>query len=239
MVRCRLDRAAANSNWAERFPTARSVYLTYEGSDHKPIASIFEPEKKRRRGVFRFDRRLRDNPEVQELIKTTWREARNKSVTQRIALTRSAISYWSKKQQRNSRLAIDKMKEALEAAETDMANDTNLIQKINSELQEAYRKEEEYWKQRSRLLWLRLGDRNSGFFHAITRNRKRINAFSVLEDASGELVYTEDKISKAIVNYFQTLFTTGHGDRREIVEEALQPIISDPENEQLISPPTS
>ena len=239
LVRCRLDRAAANSNWAERFPTARSVYLTYEGSDHKPIASIFEPEKKRRRGVFRFDRRLRDNPEVQELIKTTWREARNKSVTQHIDLTRSAISYWSKKQQRNSRLAIDKMKEALEAAETDMANDTNLIQKITSELQEAYRKEEEYWKQRSRLLWLRLGDRNSGFFHAITRNRKRINAFSVLEDASGELVYTEDKISKAIVNYFQTLFTTGHGDSREIVEEALQPIISDPENEQLISPPTS
>ncbi|XP_048613305.1 uncharacterized protein LOC125587171 [Brassica napus] len=211
LVRCRLDRAAANSNWAERFPTARSVYLTYEGSDHKPIASIFEPEKKRRRGVFRFDRRLRDNPEVQELIKTTWREARNKSVTQRIALTRSAISYWSKKQQRNSRLAIDKMKEALEAAETDMANDTNLIQKINSELQEAYRKEEEYWKQRSRLLWLRLGDRNSGFFHAITRNRKRINAFSVLEDASGELVYTEDKISKAIeiVEEIQAFFATG------------------------------
>lgn len=101
LVRCRLDRAAANFSWAKRFPAARSVYLTYEGSDHKPIASIFKPGKKRRRGVFCFDRRLKDNPKVQELIKTTWREAHNKSVTHPIALTRGAISLWRKKKQRN------------------------------------------------------------------------------------------------------------------------------------------
>ena len=43
LVRCRLDRAAANSTWATIFPSARSAYLTYEGSDHKPLLSIFEP----------------------------------------------------------------------------------------------------------------------------------------------------------------------------------------------------
>lgn len=63
-VRCRLDRAAANTSWAERFPTARCVYLPYESSDHKPLLSIFEPARKKRRGLFWYDRRLKNNPKL-------------------------------------------------------------------------------------------------------------------------------------------------------------------------------
>lgn len=47
-VRCRLDRAVANSYWAELYPTARSQYLEYEGSDHKPLISFFEPDSKKK-----------------------------------------------------------------------------------------------------------------------------------------------------------------------------------------------
>lgn len=63
-VRCRLDRAAANTRWAERFPTATCRYLAYEGSDHKPLITVFEPGKKKRKSMFRYDRRLKDNSEV-------------------------------------------------------------------------------------------------------------------------------------------------------------------------------
>ena len=39
------------------------------------------------------------------------------------------------------------------------------ITTINKELLEAYRAEEEYWKQRSRQMWLTLGDKKTqGFF---------------------------------------------------------------------------
>ena len=40
VVRCRLDRAVANTRWAECFPSARCQYLGFEGSDHKPLISL-------------------------------------------------------------------------------------------------------------------------------------------------------------------------------------------------------
>ncbi|KAG2284860.1 hypothetical protein Bca52824_044464 [Brassica carinata] len=74
--------------------------------------------------------------------------------------------------------------------------DQELIKKINDELSKAYQEEEEYWRQRSRLLWLKLGDCNTGYFHAVSKNRRRANNLSVLEKRNGEMVYKEEDITK-------------------------------------------
>ena len=88
------------------------------------------------------------------------------------------------------------------------------------------------------MMWLKLGDRNTGYFHAITKMRKRLNAFSVLEKESGEMVYREEEIVEVIGEYFQKLFSSIPGDREDTVNLTLHPIISDEENMQLISVPT-
>ncbi|WZZ75662.1 hypothetical protein YC2023_087032 [Brassica napus] len=238
LVRCRLDRAVGNSKWAEDFPTARCMYLAYEGSDHKPVLSIFEPGEKKRRGIFRYDRRMKDNPEVTDIVKQAWKESSNKTISGRIAAVRGAISLWNKKKQNNSRILIQQKQEELETALSSAINDTGLINKISQDLQAAYTAEEAYWKQRSRLLWLRLGDRNSGYFHATTKNRKRANTFSVIEDTEGKMVFKEGQISKVVVQYFQNLFTSIDGDRENIVEMALQPRITPDDNAALIKIPS-
>ncbi|XP_013745364.2 uncharacterized protein LOC106447969 [Brassica napus] len=232
------DRAAGNSKWAEDFPTARCMYLAYEGSDHKPVLSIFEPGEKKRRGIFRYDRRMKDNPEVTDIVKQAWKESSNKTISGRIAAVRGAISLWNKKKQNNSRILIQQKQEELETALSSAINDTGLINKISQDLQVAYTAEEAYWKQRSRLLWLRLGDRNSGYFHATTKNRKRANTFSVIEDTDGKMVFKEGQISKVVVQYFHNLFTSIDGDRENIVEMALQPRITPDDNAALIKIPS-
>lgn len=115
-VRCRLNRAVANIGWAERFPAAHSQYLPFEGSGHRPILTTLEPESKKRRGMFRYDRRLKDNLEVKELVKKASSQEENILVGERIARCRFSISQWNKEQQRNSRLIIEKKKIELEAA---------------------------------------------------------------------------------------------------------------------------
>lgn len=64
-------------------------------------------------------------------------------------------------------------------------NNIELLQSINNELQKAYQAEENFWRQRSRVLWLSLGDKNSGYFHATSRGRTVKNKFSVIEDDAG------------------------------------------------------
>ena len=149
LVRCRLDRAAANSDWAELYPTACSQYLAYKGSDHRPLISVLEPNKKKKRGMFRYDRRLKDNPEAKELINRAWKTAVDKSVHGRIAIVRTALIEWSKQRFLNSRARIEEKKAELEKALTDPANDRVLINTVTNELNAAYESEEEYWRQRS------------------------------------------------------------------------------------------
>lgn len=220
---------------------ARSQYLEYEGSDHKPLISFLEPDNKKRRGPFRYDRRLRDNPEAKEIIKEAWNQAGNVPIREKIALTRRAITEWNNSQQRNSRIIIEEKRVELEAALTCPTNNTRLIQEITSKLNEAYLAEESFWKQRSRLLWLTLGDRNTSFFHATTKNRKRANSFSVIENSEGQCVYKEEEIAKVIVQYFDTMFTStpDRGDSAATVQHALRPLITNEDNAKLIEIPSA
>ena len=75
-------------------------------------------------------------------------------------------------------------------------------------------------------MWLKLGDRNTGYFHAITKSRKRINAFSVLEKEDGQMVNKEEEIVEVIGDYFERLFTTSPGERAHTVNRALHSIVT-------------
>jgi len=66
---CWLDRAMANSSWAEEFSNARSEYLDFEGSGHRQIASHF----------------------------SYWNETDSSSVEERITDCGKAIIEWKKR----------------------------------------------------------------------------------------------------------------------------------------------
>lgn len=108
------------------------------------------------------------------------------------------------------------------------------ILEINNELRTTYQAEEEFWRQRSRQLWLMLGDRNTGYFHAATKGRKAINNFFVIENDVGEALHEEEQIISVIADYFQNIYTSERGERTSTVAEALQPRISAEVNASLI-----
>lgn len=147
VVRSRLDRAMANSDWFECFASGHLEYLNYEGSDHKPIITCFDVTRKKGKGLFRFDRRLKNNPLVKEIVANAWKGHRGEEVAQKLSQVRGAIVKWNKEQQANSRTIIEKHKEALEEAMVSPQNDGDRIASINQELKEAYKAEEEYWRQ--------------------------------------------------------------------------------------------
>ncbi|KAJ6418664.1 hypothetical protein OIU84_001935 [Salix udensis] len=48
--------------------------------------------------------------------------------------------------------------------------------------------EESYFKQKSRIQWLTLGDRNTSFFHRSVEHRRMRNRVNSLEDDKGNVI---------------------------------------------------
>ncbi|CAA7029802.1 unnamed protein product [Microthlaspi erraticum] len=228
----------ANSAWIEAYPSGRSEYLNFEGSDHRPIISFFHAAKKKKRGLFRYDRKLRNNEEVKQLIEETWNYNSRANVEMRISNCRKAIIQWHKSNHTNNQKQIEEKRRELEGAMSNNEPNEILISQINKELKGAYEAEEEYWRQRSRQMWLSLGDKNSGYFHAATRGRRARNNISVIEDDAGNTVYEEAKIAEIITCYFEKMFTSQAGSRTETVNQSITRRISDETNRRLTQIPS-
>lgn len=83
--------------------------------------------------------------------------------------------------------------------------------------------EEVHWQQRSKVEWLKNGDKNTKFFHTCANQRRSSNKIWVVCDMEGNLRETQEDIGNAFVKYFTNLFTTGLPRRMteclEFVEE--------------------
>lgn len=239
LVQCRLDRAICNTEWSDLYPSCRSQYLRYEGSDHRPLTSFLDTRHKRGNGIFRFDRRLKDNQEIKNIVKYLWESNVHLQVEEKLSLCRKAICRWSKAFYANSREELENLKEELDAALSNPIPNDDLIRDLNEKLLQTYTKEENFWKQRSRQLWLSLGDANTSYFHASAKGKNAKNRMSVVEDEDGLPVYEEEKIAEVFSNYYSHLFTSNPNEGGQIIEEALSPCITEKQNELLIQPPTN
>lgn len=208
-----------------------STYLRFEASDHRPVISFFEPTLKKKRGLFRYDRRMKNNETIKKLVEKAWRSRFAKTVQEKISSCRREISKWNREHHLNNKKAIEELKQQLDEAISARTPDEATIQELNTKLRENYKREEDFWKQRSRQLWLALGDKNTGYFHAVSRNRKRINNIVMLEDKQGKVCFEEPEIATIISDYYKDLFTAvKEPRRRNIVEQTLSPCITQEDN---------
>jgi hypothetical protein len=74
------------------------------------------------------------------------------------------------------------------------------------ELEKTLLMEEICWRQKSRFLWLREGDKNTRFFHRTTNSHRRHNTIEHL-DVDGEVVTDSAKINQKIVEFYQNHFS--------------------------------
>ncbi|KAL4312561.1 hypothetical protein GQ457_01G003990 [Hibiscus cannabinus] len=67
--------------------------------------------------------------------------------------------------------------------------------------------EEQLWKQKSRLDWINLGDRNTKYFHSKAIARRRRQTISKLKLGSDDWCDNDDQLRSAATAYFSDLFT--------------------------------
>ncbi|XP_057426328.1 uncharacterized protein LOC130719736 [Lotus japonicus] len=82
-------------------------------------------------------------------------------------------------------------------------------------LWQEYRVEEVKWRQKSRLKWLKEGDKNSAFFHSISKKRQYRKNISKLV-VEGNTIHEPNQIKAAILNHFKSFFTREDKQRPKI-----------------------
>ncbi|KAM6574984.1 uncharacterized protein LOC115696372 [Cannabis sativa] len=97
---------------------------------------------------------------------------------------------------------------------TATASDNHLhnVQSAEKILEELLANEEQYWQQRSRVDWLKSGDRNTKFFHSKASARHSNNKIKELRDDDGTVVTSKDDIAHVVADYFSKIFTAADED---------------------------
>ncbi|XP_048593215.1 uncharacterized protein LOC106393995 [Brassica napus] len=238
-VRCRLDRAVGNADWHEKFPHSNVKYMRLWGSDHRPILADILIKPTRRSKKFKFDKKWLDNEELRQVILEGWKSPDlppDASIMEHISSCRRALSEWRRLNNVNSAKLVEELKEKVEGLYADDNATTEEIAAALKELSHALKAEEMFWKQKSRVFWLREGDRNTKFFHALTKQRRARNKITQLLDENGNIIEDDEGLVVIATSYFRQIFESSNPEE---IEEALAQVpttITGAMNDDLTAP---
>lgn len=167
------------------------------GSDHKPILARFLSKENQHSKGFKFDRRWVGKAGFNQAVHGAWDATnldRDASLCDKIKESRRAISRWKRSNVSNNAKLIEQLKKELDRVHANENISSEEELELKWKLCAAYRDEEIYWKQKSRALWLRAGDRNTKYFHAKTKQRRARNRITRLKNSMGQWVETDEGI---------------------------------------------
>jgi hypothetical protein len=118
----------------------------------------------------------------------------------------SMLQGWSKRKFGNVLRELDKARKNLEHLRINIA-DQREIRQATDHMQELLYREEMLWLQRSRVTWLKEGDRNTRFFHQKAVWRARRNKIKRLKNNEGVWQDGPSDMERMATSYFQELFT--------------------------------
>jgi hypothetical protein len=114
-------------------------------------------------------------------------------------------------------------------------------EKLQEDLEERQKQEEILWRQKSRVQWLKEGERNTKFFHRSMVHRRYINRITQLEDTQGNPILDHASIEVELVNYYKDLLSEPLRDRMSAISKItwhIPSLITKEHNETLMRPIT-
>jgi hypothetical protein len=107
--------------------------------------------------------------------------------------------------------------------------------KLQEQLEERRKQEEILWKQKSRVQWLKEGEKNTKLFHRAMMHRRHVNRITHLEDSQGNPVREHSQIETELINYYQHLLTETKEDRTIAIQRVTKHIPSLVTSEQNVA----
>ncbi|XP_043705048.1 uncharacterized protein LOC122654841 [Telopea speciosissima] len=97
--------------------------------------------------------------------------------------------------------------------------------------------EEIFWKEKSRVKWLKEGERNTRFFHSIVNVKRKRSGICKIKNAQGEWILDKEGVNEEAIKYFSDIFSPGSTTSHEDLLNSIPTIISVEENNLLAVTP--
>ncbi|KAI9116754.1 hypothetical protein K1719_012120 [Acacia pycnantha] len=156
----------------------------------------------------------------------------------RLDACRRWLRRWSSRAFPNFSKEIDQLRQKLNICHVGRITDGKLeeIERLVGQLEELWSKEESYWWQRSRISWLKCGDKNTKFFHNSVIQRRQRNKILRLKDENGTWLEERATINKAFSTFYKQLFSSDGTRPMELALSYVQKVILDEDNAVLLAP---
>lgn len=183
-------------------------------SDHCPQLLRFETTIARR-GLFKFFNVLADHEEFEGLVRANWSHQLSTNKLRDVWLKcqklKGPLKQLNTKWFVKTSERVDGLRTQLHSIQqliSQIDNNTELIQdekRTLAELEKWSGIEEQIWRQKARIDWLKLGDSNTKFFHAYTKVRQNSNAIHRLVKSDGTVCLSQAMIKQEVKDFYNGL----------------------------------
>ncbi|RVX16087.1 LINE-1 reverse transcriptase-like [Vitis vinifera] len=212
----RLDRFLVSPSWLDQFSNVTQKRLSRPISDHFPI--IIEGGGKRRGpSPFRFENMWLKVEGFKDLMRSWWQgmsvsgRASYKLATKLKAI-KQKLKAWNTEVfgnlESNKLIALQQVDywDQVESERSLTEEEFSRKKEAKEDYAKWVKLEEIHWRQLSRELWLREGDRNTGYFHRMANAHRRRHTMERIK-ISGVWLSKEQEVRTGIVDAFQRLLT--------------------------------
>ncbi|GAU22350.1 hypothetical protein TSUD_106780 [Trifolium subterraneum] len=207
----KLDRAFADVPWSMAFPEAYVEVLCKFHSDHNPLLLRCDlPRKDYGPQPFRFEAAWITHPTYSDIVKMAWGKQAGDVASCLLQVQQDSIIFNKESfgNIRKKKIHIERRLKGIKSA-LERVDSARLIY-LQRDLQRDYdlilRQEELHWYQKARDDWIKLGDRNTKFFHTKTIIRRKKNKIHGLHLPDGLWCTDDDFLREEALKYFKNLF---------------------------------
>lgn len=212
----KLDRALINEHWLDLYPNSLAKFLPPAFSDHSPCCIILDsPLPLAGTKPFKIFNYLTSHPDFLSLVAEFWTcteteihtlallSAKQKELKRELKrLNKENFSEIQKRVIETNSLFTHAQVLSLQqptcpnfAAEKELRDKLNMLRRV----------EEEYFKQLSRINWLKCGDLNTSYFQKVAKARKAYNTITILIGMNGFEATSPEDIGNIAVSHFQSI----------------------------------
>eukprot|EP00253_Pinus_taeda_P013241 PITA_13241 len=250
-IASRLDRFLISDNAPHLGGDIISSILPISGSDHWPIELQWQRPGNTTKRPFRFEYFWLTHPNFKDFVRQSWLNYQPSGTSKmarfqkKLQLLKKDIKHWNLNTFGNifaAQAALNQNMKQIQSrimAEGRTIELTQQEQKIEDQLPNRALQEEILWKHKSRIKWLKEGERNTKFFHNTTIQCRMHNLISHIQNEQGERVESHEGIEENFLNYFKEVHQEPNINRLPAIEKILPhiPRFISPEHNNLLLQP--